>query len=135
MNYRAHLSIDFTTDGTGPDETDPTETADQIARDISARTGLDCVLDDVTEAADAAPPTPDRIESDDREAWVTVPATLDMDTLAMQAGDAYDHAQTLRATDPAAAARFHSVAALLYHLHDGSYRLSVSVTVANRGTY
>ena len=51
MKYTAHLSIDFATDGTGEDETDPCETADSIARDISARTGLECVLDDVTEPA------------------------------------------------------------------------------------
>lgn len=130
MNYRAHLSIDFTTDGTGPDETDPEETADQIARDISARTGLDCVLDDVTERGN-----PGRFSESNGEAWATQPATLDRETLRTQAEETYAHAETLRGTDPAAAARFHSVAALLYHLLDGSYTLSVSVTVANRGRY
>lgn len=78
-----------------------------------------------------------RIETDatGAEAWNVVPATLDMETLAKQASDVYRWAESLQETDPEMARRAHSVAALLFHLHDGSYRLSVSVTVANRGRY
>lgn len=131
MKYRAHLSIGFDT----PRGADPDETADTIARDM-IDAGFRVDLDSVTEpGAPTAPTAPTQTDAEGSEAWRMIPATLDMETLRTQAGEVYAYAETLRATDPDMARRMHSVAALLFHLEDGSYALSVSVTVANRGRY
>jgi hypothetical protein len=128
MKYRAHLSIGFDTDrGACPDET-----ADTIVRDM-IDAGFRVDLDSVTEPG--AEPGTTQTDAEGSEAWRMIPATLDMETLRAQAGEVYAYAETLRATDPDMARRMHSVAALLFHLEDGSYALSVSVTVANRGRY
>lgn len=66
---------------------------------------------------------------------VKIPAVFDLSVLLEQANLAYSAWEAEKDRNPKTAELWMGIAALLFHLEDGSYEMFVNIPKANKGVY